>query len=139
MEGNWDKAIEFVLQWEGGYENDPDDPGGETKYGISKRAFPNEDIANLTLDRAKELYHLEYWTRIGGNYLPDKMDIVVFDTAVNCGVGKAVQFLQVAKSPADYLFERLAHYSRIVGKNSKLSKFIRGWMNRVVALWKTIS
>lgn len=39
MKENFEKAFSFVLKWEGVYTNDKDDPGGETKYGISKKAF----------------------------------------------------------------------------------------------------
>ena len=51
------EIIEGVIEKEGGYVNDPDDPGGETKYGISKKAFPKEDIKNLTIVRAKDILY----------------------------------------------------------------------------------
>ena len=44
MKVTFEEIIEVVLEHEGGYVNDPKDPGGETKYGVSKRAYPNEDI-----------------------------------------------------------------------------------------------
>lgn len=50
---DFDKAFEIVIGHEGGYVNNPKDPGGETKYGISKRTYPNEDIRGMTLERAK--------------------------------------------------------------------------------------
>ena len=59
--------IENVIKHEGGYVNDPSDPGGETKYGISKKAYPKVDIKNLTLDDAIEIYKDDYW-------LPAKVD-----------------------------------------------------------------
>ena len=52
----FDEIIEVVLHHEGGYVNDPDDPGGETNFGIAKRSHPDVDIANLTKDGAKEIY-----------------------------------------------------------------------------------
>jgi lysozyme family protein len=57
----WETAIAFVLRMEGGttVENDPHDPGGMTKFGISHKAFPDLDIANLTLEQAKEIYRRE--------------------------------------------------------------------------------
>lgn len=55
-----DKIIEGVIQREGGYVWDPRDPGGETKYGISKRSYPEEDIRHLTLARATALYRRDY-------------------------------------------------------------------------------
>ncbi len=53
---NFEGALKFTLSWKGGLVNDPNDPGGETKYGISKRAYPELDIANLTLEQAKGIY-----------------------------------------------------------------------------------
>ena len=61
------KAIAFTLQREGGHVNDPDDPGGETNFGLSKRAYPYLDIAGLTLDQATHIYRRDYWDRPGLN------------------------------------------------------------------------
>lgn len=90
------QAFNFTIGAEGGYVNNPDDPGGETKYGISKRSYPNEDIANLALDRAKEIYHSDYWNRIRGDDLPPAVAMVTFDAAVNSGPHMAVVWLQDA-------------------------------------------
>lgn len=80
-------ASEISLEHEGGYVNDPRDPGGETKYGISKRAYPHEDIANLTIERATSLYRRDYW-------FPLRLDSIisqgfannVFDFGIHHGV-----------------------------------------------------
>lgn len=93
---SFDAAFAIVVGVEGGYANDPADPGGETKYGISKRAYPNEDIANLTLERAKELYQRDYWTPIKGGVLPWPFVLFVFDAAVNQGVEPAIKMAQRA-------------------------------------------
>ena len=59
---NFEDAVEYVLQWEGSeYVDDPDDKGGGTKFGISKRQFPAVDIQNLTREEAIELYRVRYW------------------------------------------------------------------------------
>jgi len=94
-------AIKFTLSWEGGYVNDPNDPGGETKYGISKRQYPNLDIKNLTVDQAKQIYYNDYWKK----YKIDKiaainpyLSIITFDTQVN--TGKGIKILQ--KTIKDY-------------------------------------
>ena len=55
MKTTFDEIIDVVLHHEGGYVNDPKDPGGETNYGISKRAYPDVDIKNLTEDGAKDI------------------------------------------------------------------------------------
>ena len=57
----FDACLAFTLSWEGGYVNNPADPGGETKYGISKRAYPKLDIANLTLEQARDIYYRDYY------------------------------------------------------------------------------
>ena len=93
---NFDDAFATVIGHEGGYVNHPTDPGGETKYGISKRAYPELVIADLTLEDAKFIYHRDYWTKVRGDDLPDAIAINVFDMAVNHGVKAAVKILQAA-------------------------------------------
>lgn len=90
----FDKAIKLILKWEAGYVNDPSDPGGETKYGISKRSYPNLDIKNLTEQQAKEIYKRDFWDTCKCNQLPYPVAIMVFDTAVNMGTGTAIKMLQ---------------------------------------------
>ena len=95
----FDSAFEELIGIEGGYVNDPVDAGGETKYGISKRAFPNEDIKNLTLQQAKQIYYKHYWNtrRMNLDVISDPVIAKeLFDTAVNMGVGTAAKMLQKA-------------------------------------------
>lgn len=93
-------AIERVLSHEGGYVNHPRDPGRETKFGISKRSYPNVDIANLTRDGAKAIYKRDFWDECGSN-LDDGVMFQVFDAAVNHGIGNAIRMLQRAVDVAD--------------------------------------
>jgi lysozyme family protein len=93
---DFNKAFELVIGHEGGYVNDPRDPGGETKYGICKREYPNEDIKNLTLDRARVLYRRDYWDKVSADKLPWHWAYPVFDCAVNQGPGTAVRLMQDA-------------------------------------------
>jgi lysozyme family protein len=93
---DFDAAFERLIGHEGGYVNDPRDPGGETKFGISKRAYPGEDIASLTLDRAKAIYRRDYWGPAGCDAVPDAIRFDLFDMAVNAGVKPAVRTLQGA-------------------------------------------
>lgn len=98
----WDKAIDLLLMNEGGYVNDPNDLGGETKWGISKRAYPDLDIPNLTLDDAKAIYYRDYWRKCKCDKLPDALSVAVLDYAVNSGVKRAIKHLQeVLEVPAD--------------------------------------
>lgn len=90
------RAVANVLEHEGGYVNDPDDPGGETNFGISKRAYPNLDIKALDLGAATDIYRRDYWAPIKGDQLPPDVAIYLLDTAVNIGVGRAVRMLQTA-------------------------------------------
>jgi lysozyme family protein len=93
---NFDTAFEALIGHEGGFVDHPNDPGGATKYGISKRSYPNEDIPNLTLARAKEIYRRDFWNAVKGDQLPYPVAFEVFDAAVNHGVGTAVRLLQKA-------------------------------------------
>jgi lysozyme family protein len=136
---DFEKAIDFVLKNEGGYVNHPDDPGGETKYGIAKRSHPSVDIKNLTVEGAKGIYLSEYWIPSGAGNLSDALALVHFDTAVNCGVGKARVILDASKNDArDYLLLRIKHYAVIIAANPKLSAFLKGWINRCMDLYQEI-
>ena len=92
----FESAVELVLSHEGGYSNDPSDPGGETNFGISKRTYPAEDIKNLTRDRAKDIYYRDFWLPIQGFDLPPPVATILFDMAVNMGKHAAVTCLQQA-------------------------------------------
>jgi len=107
------EAVALILKHEGGFTDDPKDPGNwtggkvnvgqlkGTKFGISSLAYPTENIPGLTVDRAKELYHRDYWLPIRGDELPPAVALVTFDGAVNCGVGAAIRFLQRALGVED--------------------------------------
>ena len=92
----FDDVFERVIGHEGGYSADSNDPGGETKFGISKRAYPKLNIAALTLEDAKVIYQTDYWDKIMGPSLPQPIDEFVFDFAVNSGVQAAATALQGA-------------------------------------------
>ena len=91
---SFETVVHMVLEHEGGYVNHPSDPGGETKYGISKRAYPDVDIAELTKDDAADIYKRDYWDRIKGDDLPVGVACVVMDYAVNSGISRASKALQ---------------------------------------------
>ena len=134
---NFKKALEFVLRWEGGYSNDPNDPGGETKYGISKRSYPELDISKLTLKQVKEIYYENYWLKSGCDKLEHPLNIVVFDTAVNMGRSRAKKIYDEAYGSGwrGYLLLRLYTYSKF-----RLAKiYFRGWANRVLDLYKNLT
>jgi lysozyme family protein len=93
----FDLAVCDVLRREGGYVNDPRDPGGETNFGISKRSYPSVDIKALTREQAIEIYRRDYWRGPNIAAIPHGLLAVkVFDLAVNCGVRTAIRFVQYA-------------------------------------------
>ncbi len=92
----FDEAFTRLIGHEGGYVNDPRDPGGETKYGISRRSYPGEDIAGMTLERAKAIYLRDFWGPAGCDAVPDGVKFDLFDAAVNSGVKTAAKLLQRA-------------------------------------------
>lgn len=135
MTDNFSKAISFVLSWEGGYVDNPNDAGGETKWGISKRSYPDLDIKELTKEQAIEIYKKDYWNVMNCDYLSYPLDVVVMDTAVNMGVGRAQAFLDLTGDWRDYLMFRIIKYNDLA-KRSPI--FLRGWINRIISLWKTV-
>jgi lysozyme family protein len=99
---SFQECLDFVFRHEGGYVNDPRDPGGETKYGISKRAYPDLDIKALTPELAARIYRRDYWDTCRCDALPPGLALMVFDAAVNQGQGTAIRMLQAAASvPVD--------------------------------------
>ena len=92
----FDEIIEKVLEHEGGLVDDPKDAGGLTNMGISQRAYPDEDIRGLTVERAKELYKRDYWDRYRTGDLPDRLRHIYVDMCINMGGGRAIKILQEA-------------------------------------------
>ena len=162
-EGNEEKIMPFyqeikkVIEREGGYVNDPDDPGGETKYGISKKAYPNVDIKNLTVDDAVELYKDDYWLPAKIERLPDKLQGQYFDMVVNQGIAKSSKILQracngknkdkikvdgkvgpntikatVKLEPDRLRAYRIMEYARLAMTRPELEKYYYGWVKRAM-------
>ena len=146
-------ALEFVFDAEGGYTNHPNDPGGETNFGIDKRSHQKEDIKNLTRERAAEIYYNDYWLKSCAEHLPKLVAIAYFDSAVNTGIKQANKFLPRAvnvnddgvvgpvtlnavthaepKSTANRLVDyRQSFYDGLADSRPKLRGFLRGWTNR---------
>lgn len=94
----FDDAFEELIGHEGGYSNHPEDPGGETMYGITKRVAVENGyhgpMIDLTLDKAKEIAKARYWDKYQCDKLPDEVDFQVFDAAYNGGF--PAKWLQMA-------------------------------------------
>jgi len=112
MRGNFEECLALVLHSEGGFVNNPRDPGGMTNLGVTKvtyegyvnRHVDEAEMRSLTPDLVAPLYKKMYWDRIKGDDLPVGVDYCLFDLAVNSGVGKAGKLLQMALDvPADGL------------------------------------
>lgn len=96
---DFDTAFTRLIGSEGGYVNDPRDPGGETKFGISKRSYPDVNIASLSVDAAKAIYYRDFWKPLAEAHPAIKFQ--VFDFAVNSGMQTAIRKLQAAIGVAD--------------------------------------
>jgi lysozyme family protein len=157
MKENFDSAFDAIVNVEAGYlsperAKEIGDSGGETNHGISKRQYPDEDIKNMTLDRAKFLYKRDYWDMCKCDQLPSPLDLFVFDAAVNQGVNAAIKTLQKTLGVAqDGIFGKDTMYKALgAGKNvcalymadravrytgtRGADKFLRGWMKRLFVI-----
>lgn len=138
-----------------GYVNDPDDRGGETKFGVAKNANNDLNITGLTWAQAKQRYYDKYWVAGGCHLLPPRVAILHFDGCVNHGVDKASKFLQevVGAKPIDgdvgpgtaktvlkmnefdvcrlLCDRREKFYRNIVAATSSQGKFLNGWLRRI--------
>ncbi|GHC17629.1 hypothetical protein GCM10010082_06100 [Kushneria pakistanensis] len=99
------EAFERLIGHEGGYVNHPNDPGGETRWGITKRtareAGYRGDMRDLTRERAREIYLTAYWLRARCDQYDGAIGYQLFDIAVNSGIGNAIRMLQRAADVAD--------------------------------------
>lgn len=109
MLSNYNDSFELLIKSEGGYVNNPKDPGGETNLGVTKAAWstylrrpvaPGEMKA-LTKEVVKPFYKTEYWDKLQCDLLPVGIDYLVFDFAVNAGVAQCAKFLQRACGAVD--------------------------------------
>jgi len=154
MKVTFDEIIEVVLEHEGGYVNDPKDPGGETKYGVSKRAYPDEDIKNLTEEGAKDIYRRDYWEKNRCAELSEDLRHIYFDMCVNMGAGRATKIMQETANAKGANLKidggmgpmtigamknvelervrayRVKYYATLIERKPDLAKFYFGWFKR---------
>ena len=151
----FNEAVETIFKHEGGYVNIPSDPGGETKYGISKRQYPSIDILNLTKDQAKRIYRNDYWNACSCGSMPQTIALAVFDSAVNQGVRAASRMIQTAahvkadgvigpktlaainkRNPEQllewFMTERILRYT----STQNFAVFGRGWIRRTLSVMR---
>lgn len=141
----FDILVGIILKNEGGYVNDPDDPGGETKYGITKQRYPNLDIRNLTREQAKEIYRTDFFIpmdveRVYNDTNSLNLALQYFDFGVNAGINRAknllVESLKIKQKEGGNLVSiykdlRRQYYKDLTIKKPVMVKFLKGWLNRV--------
>lgn len=102
MNSNFETALAHVLTSEGGFVNNPKDPGGMTNLGCTKAVWEEfvghpvseADMRGLTPQDVAPLYKRKYWDKVSGDQLPAGLDYAVFDAAINSGPGRAAKWLQ---------------------------------------------
>lgn len=147
-------CIGVILYEEGGYVDNPKDPGGETNMGISKRAYPNIDIRHLTPTQATTIYYNDYWVKAQCGDVPGSLALYVLNAAVMSGVGEATKLLQqligvgadgvfgpvtfkaVQQFPASRHQEYLTLYLQHLQSLPTFATFGKGWTNRLFNLAK---
>lgn len=166
-----DKPLAFTLKWEGGKVDNKNDRGGRTAFGITQSTYnewcerkgkPQQDVWLITKEDVAAIYDEQYWRRVRGALLPAPLDTVVFDSAVQHGVGRAVRWLQevvgadvdgvfgdqtmeaVKTAPtsttvAKYLDRRERFYDAVVANDPSQQVFAKGWGNRMAALRKEVA
>jgi lysozyme family protein len=141
MQELFKKALRFVLKWEGGYSNNPNDLGGATNYGITQatynqwrylKDFNLKNIKDISENEVAEIYYNEYWLRAECDKMTPKFAVLVFDTAVNMGLSRAKEFLKAAEYKYTEKFieareEKYREFARYGGQHV----FLKGWLNRL--------
>jgi lysozyme family protein len=161
MQSNWDNAFKMMLASEGGYVNHPSDPGGMTNLGVTKRVWEEwvgresneKEMRSLTPDMVESLYKRKFWDACKCDDLPNGIDYLVFDFAVNAGPGRSAKILQTAIGvPADggigpitlaavnaqepnVLIEKFSQAKEDFYRSlNTFDTFGKGWLNRVAAV-----
>lgn len=141
----FEQALKFVLEREGGYVNNPNDPGGATNKGITQGTYNTwlkskgqtvKSVKLITDAEVKEIYYKNYWLAAKCDKMTSKkFAVACFDTAVNCGVGKVNDFLRACQwTDIDvYFLERIRYYNDLA-KKANFRTFLHGWLNRMFAL-----
>lgn len=104
MKDNFNTCLDLVLKSEGGFVNNPADPGGATNFGVTKKVWEEwvkhpvsvDDMKALKVEDVRPLYKAQYWDRVRGDDLPAGVDYCIMDVAVNSGTARAAKFLQAS-------------------------------------------
>lgn len=158
MDSDFDKALDFVLRWEGGKVDDPKDRGGRTNRGVTQLTYnkyreklelPIRDVWEATLPETAHIYQRMFWFQAGCDKEAWPLNLALMDFAVHSGPTRAKQTLQeirtgggtglTTQETAEALVaKRRLFLQRIVKGNPSQQKFLKGWMNRVDALEEVV-
>ena len=138
------KALWFVLCREGGYVNNPKDPGGATNKGVTQNTYNAwrksknlavRDVKLIEMSEINDIYYNRYWLAAGCNKMSAKFAVVCFDTAVNMGVGRVKPLLESCQYSdlETFYINRIRKYNEFA-KNANQRTFLHGWLNRMFAL-----
>ena len=119
------EAVKIILKHEGGYVNDKDDPGGETKFGISKKAFPYLNIKEITIQDAEDIYYEHYWKKAKG--VKTDIDGVIGPKTIGNSIKSGLE-------PKRLRSYRVKYYALLVTKKPTLGKYWYGWYTRAIAV-----
>ena len=140
MKYNFTKVLDLVLVYEGGYVNNPRDPGGPTNLGVTQVTLSHElghpasimEVRALTPAQVAPIYQKKYWNLIGGDVLPSGVDLIAMDYAVNSGPGRVLPLLAQTTGFTPLARIKYIDYKRR-GFWHQLRTFVtfgRGWLNR---------
>jgi lysozyme family protein len=164
VKDNWEQCFALVLKNEGGYVNNPKDPGGPTNLGVTQKVWESyvghpvseDDMRDLKPDDVGPLYKQMYWDKIRGDELPLGVDYACFDLSVNSGVGRAAKILQTALgvsvdgvigqatmdaletcNPREVATAICDHRLAYLQSLPLFGTFGKGWSNRIAEVEKT--
>jgi len=135
---NFDRCFEFLCKREGWYSNDHSDYGGETILGIARNYWPNEFEAikalpdDEKLAYAHDFYENHFWLHFKCYTYDWPLCLIIFDSRVNSGRSFYVE----GDDWKDVLFRRIEYHNLRVQENVTQLKFLRGWINRCLLLYK---
>ncbi len=128
-------ANDLLDNWEGGYVDDPADPGGETNFGISKRSYPDLDIKALTRDEAIAIYYRDFWQKykLEEKISDPVMRARVFNMGVVMGMLTALALAFGCDNISQYRIVCKRHFEAIVIKHPQDARYLQGWTRRAMA------
>jgi lysozyme family protein len=131
------KAVnDLIDNWEGTrFVDDPHDPGGRTKFGISQASYPKLDIAILTRDEAVDIYYRDYWAKykLDEKLIDPGMRAKCFNMGVVIGPLTALALAIKSKDLEAYKKECAKHFHQIVANHPDLNRYLQGWLRRAAA------